>query len=317
MPGPPAFQFYASDFVRGTTFLSVAAVGAYIRMLSESWNHGPIPDHPAAIQKAMGLMLTDPPMEALWTELQPKWKLTERGWVNPRLEKIRADQERYRERCRKAGLISGRMRKGLGTGVQRSFNVRSTDVEPTHELKGNTLISDLQSQSKIKNKIKTVCVEPKIGSPPSPAFLTFPTTGRGPKTWILTEAHTTELAESYPGLDVFAEARKALAWCRANPTRRKTAGGMPKFLVSWLNTSTDRPRTALAPITATNGQGRGAQAVDVFDRASEAIERVYDRRENRTQPEGQRLEVTSDSQAGQAGPGNSSRLSARPAKLPG
>lgn len=45
-------------------------------------------------------------------------------------------------------------------------------------------------------------------------------------------------------------------------------------------------------------QSRGAQAVDVFDRASEAIERVYDRRENRAQPKSERPEALGDPETG-------------------
>jgi hypothetical protein len=65
--------------------------------------------------------------------------------------------------------------------------------------------------------------------------LTFPTVGTGPKEWILTSAQVDKWSESFPGLSIEAEARKALAWVNANKGHRKTAGGMARFLVSWLN----------------------------------------------------------------------------------
>lgn len=80
----------------------------------------------------------------------------------------------------------------------------------------------------------------EVDKPPSPAVLTYPVTGRGPKEWSLTRRHLDELAECYPGIDVLAECRKALAWCLANSKRRKTATGMPAFLVNWLNNATNR-----------------------------------------------------------------------------
>ncbi len=43
-----------------------------------------------------------------------------------------------------------------------------------------------------------------------------------------------EYRATFPGLDVEGECRKALQWTRDNPTRRKTARGMPKFLFGWL-----------------------------------------------------------------------------------
>lgn len=164
-------------------------------------------------------------------------------------------------------------------------------------------------------KIKSVSSEALHASEP-PAF-DFPIVGTKGKTWGLSRQQISEWSALYPGVDVWTEARKALAWCQANPTRRKTARGMPKFLVSWLNGATDGRRNLLAPPTAANERGRGSQAVDVFDRASEALERVYDRRETRAQPESQRLEAPGDSAAGETGPRDGGGVSARPAKLPG
>lgn len=73
-----------------------------------------------------------------------------------------------------------------------------------------------------------------------PSVLDFPVVGgkrpdaaAGP--WKLTAARVEHLAATYPGLDVTAEARKALAWCLANPTRRKTPRGMPEFLRKWMD----------------------------------------------------------------------------------
>lgn len=67
----------------------------------------------------------------------------------------------------------------------------------------------------------------------TPAVLTFPTIGQGPKSWDLTGAQVAEWVVAYPGTNVLGECRKALAWVRAN--QLKTARGMPAFLVSWLN----------------------------------------------------------------------------------
>ncbi len=71
------------------------------------------------------------------------------------------------------------------------------------------------------------------------SLLTFPTVGREGKTWTLTEAQVAEWATAYPTLGVLAECRKALAWVKADQTRRKTGSGMLKFLVNWLNRTTN------------------------------------------------------------------------------
>lgn len=53
-------------------------------------------------------------------------------------------------------------------------------------------------------------------------------------TWFLTEEKAKEYQETYPGVDVISESKKALQWVRDNPTRKKTYSGMPKFLNSWM-----------------------------------------------------------------------------------
>lgn len=83
--------------------------------------------------------------------------------------------------------------------------------------------------------------KPLHGSAPSAAvLLRFPTVGKGPEDWALTDAQVAEWQTCYPGINVGSECRQALAWVKANPSRRKTARGMPAFLVGWLNRSTDR-----------------------------------------------------------------------------
>lgn len=69
--------------------------------------------------------------------------------------------------------------------------------------------------------------------PPLVIFPVVAPEGR-PKTWGLTVAKVTEYQQTYTGVDVLAECRKALQWCRDNPSKRKTAKGMPAFLNRWL-----------------------------------------------------------------------------------
>lgn len=70
-----------------------------------------------------------------------------------------------------------------------------------------------------------------------PAVITFPCNGK-PKNWNLTQTQIDEWAGLYPGVDILAESRKALAWIKANTP--KTSKGMPKFLVGWFGRTNDR-----------------------------------------------------------------------------
>lgn len=74
----------------------------------------------------------------------------------------------------------------------------------------------------------------------SPAVLVFPVVGRGSDSWALTESAIADWRTAYPNLNIRAECQKALAWVIANHSRRKTAKGMPAFLVNWFSRATNR-----------------------------------------------------------------------------
>lgn len=76
--------------------------------------------------------------------------------------------------------------------------------------------------------------------------------GRKSQTWTLPQSELDRYVETYgKHQDVDAELAKAAMWLHANPTRRKTAGGMLAYLTQWLNRS------------ANGFSGRGQQLVGV------------------------------------------------------
>lgn len=46
-----------------------------------------------------------------------------------------------------------------------------------------------------------------------------------------------QLQQAYPDLNVRSELLQAAAWCKANPTRRKSRENIERFIVSWLGRS--------------------------------------------------------------------------------
>jgi hypothetical protein len=101
----------------------------------------------------------------------------------------------------------------------------------------------LEAQSTPEPKAKTPKTDPLSSGP---TILAYPVVGG--EDWPLTQARIDHLAEVYPGADALAECRKALAWCLANPTRRKTPRGMPEFLRKWLDRAqNDAARRSVGP----------------------------------------------------------------------
>lgn len=77
----------------------------------------------------------------------------------------------------------------------------------------------------------------------------------------LTERQIAEWQALYPGLDILQESKKAKAWVTANPGRKKTLGGMPRFLANWFNRATDRVSQPTVPaLTRRNQTTLGAAA---------------------------------------------------------
>lgn len=90
--------------------------------------------------------------------------------------------------------------------------------------------------------------EPLDGSPPSlrvraeggEVLVTFPVVGNNGTEWRLRRRQVEEWQALFPNLNVLDECRHALGWIRANPRKRKTVTGMPRFLNAWLTRSVDR-----------------------------------------------------------------------------
>lgn len=81
--------------------------------------------------------------------------------------------------------------------------------------------------------------KPAAAESASPVVVVLPCVGHGAHDYAVTQAQLDEWTPAYPGVDVHAEALKAKAWLDANPTKRKTQSGVPRFLVSWLGRAQD------------------------------------------------------------------------------
>ncbi|HUX01325.1 MAG TPA: hypothetical protein VMY35_10150 [Phycisphaerae bacterium] len=94
------------------------------------------------------------------------------------------------------------------------------------------------------------CAEPdEPAAAPPASVLIFPVKAPAdkPKEWNLTQAKLDEYAETFVGMDVVAECRKARQWCIDNSAKRKTGRGMPAFLSRWMTKANDNGRGSFKP----------------------------------------------------------------------
>ena len=115
--------------------------------------------------------------------------------------------------------------------------------EPPSKLPSKSCTSTNGRSARAEAEALTGDGDGSLDSPEPPAaasepVMAFPCVGHRPA-WELTAEQFAEWQRLFPPVDVQAECAKALAWLLANPGRRKTHGGMPRFLVSWLTRSVD------------------------------------------------------------------------------
>ena len=101
MNKPPAFQFYADDFVAGVADLEAEEIGAYILLLCFQWGRGAIPDSKPAIDRVAKCDVSPAVMAKF-----PSGK-------NPRLESERQKQADYRALQSAKGKSSAQARFNL------------------------------------------------------------------------------------------------------------------------------------------------------------------------------------------------------------
>ena len=115
MKKPPAFQFYADDFIGGVSDMTQSEVGAYIMLLCHQWNRGEIPTDPNRASLIAKGKVTDHVLSKF-----PNGK-------NARMEAVRAERQAWVEKSSIGGSKSAAIRKG-----------GSTTVQPPSQPKGNT-----------------------------------------------------------------------------------------------------------------------------------------------------------------------------------
>lgn len=192
----------------------------------------------------------------LWEAVDGGYHVRDYLMTNRSAEQVRVIREERRRSGQRGGVASGAARRSedaqpvkLGAEARAVATGEAVaEANPQQALKPVTVTVTVQQQ----NKEQEGCSEPLRDS--EPALLSFPTIGIGSKSWPLTQTLISAWSGAYPGVDVMAECRRALAWVDANTSNRKTARGMPAFLVRWLNKSVDRGHgQAQMPL---NGRGR-------------------------------------------------------------
>lgn len=126
--------------------------------------------------------------------------------------------------------------------IRRQFDERSTnDRRPfvSDTIRYDTIGYDTYSFEVGHTDSNPLEVPATVGTP-------FDTVGKT-KQWLMPKQLYDSIKAAYPDINISAEFKKAKAWLAANPSKRKTANGMPKFLHGWIGRSQN------------NGNGKAAK----------------------------------------------------------
>jgi uncharacterized protein YdaU (DUF1376 family) len=122
MKKPPAFQFYADDFVSGVSDMTQSEVGAYILLLCRQWCAGEIPADPDRLRLiAKG---------EVSSHVAAKFV----NGKNQRMEQVRAQREEWVEKCRIGGKHSAQV-KGSSTTLATTLGSKG---QLKGQVNGNT-----------------------------------------------------------------------------------------------------------------------------------------------------------------------------------
>lgn len=137
---PPAFQFYAKDFLTGTMEMSLLEIGAYTKFLAWSWDNGALPENEARRAAILGVSVRA--MRQIWDGIGDKWQGTDAGFINPRLEHQRnelADFKRRQSDRGRSGATEKWRKHSASSGASRTQAM--LDVKPDD----SSAVSDLRS----------------------------------------------------------------------------------------------------------------------------------------------------------------------------
>lgn len=106
----------------------------------------------------------------------------------------------------------------------------------------NRTIPKKERSSRRKEGEELFSSEPPLASS-EPSLMEFPTVGKV-KSWSLTQRVVDTLTAAFPDVDVMGQCRKAKGWCETNSSKRKTPGGMERFLFGWMERNQNRGRAS-------------------------------------------------------------------------
>lgn len=104
------------------------------------------------------------------------------------------------------------------------------------ELRQSAALIQSESNPNPESNPKEYCAEPQAAD--APPVISLPLNDG--TFFDVSENDRAKWSQLYPNVDVLQQLRNMAGWCDANPAKRKTRGGIKRFITSWLAREQDK-----------------------------------------------------------------------------
>lgn len=248
------YQHNIGDYAKKTGRLSMLEHGAYRTLMDCIYDRERFPTRDEAIDWVWAS--TTEEVEAVEFVLRRFFELQEDGtYVQKR---IAEELETYLEKCLKQaerGRKGGRPKKSQEVLKETQKNPAGLSENPaaSHRVSEKSLTSNQEPVTSNQGELPdgNSCSEPSRAADPAhppdnPHVATLPTNRHGSvgEVYSVTKSDFEEFRGLYPAVDVRQQLNAMRGWLVANPEKRKTKRGMPRFINAWLAREQDRGRQA-------------------------------------------------------------------------
>lgn len=171
-------------------------------------------------------------------------------------------------------------KSGEKGGTKLKANGKQNESKPKANKKqtASYIEGEVEVEREVEEEVEDIIPPTEVRAEPEPA--STPPVCRiilnDKSLYPITQADVDKWAGLYPAVDILAELRKMAGWSDANPSKRKTKGGIQRFINGWLAKEQDRGGAASAPPVRRYGKPdipKGASG-ELGEAEMEAIRRV-------------------------------------------
>lgn len=215
------YRFFPGDYARDTRHLSMMQHGAYRQLIDEHMVHGPLPNDLQRLYRVCSAFSAEEraAVEYVLTEF---FRLDGPAWHQSRCEKEMDWQRSKSESAQESARLSWESR-------------RNADAKRTHkrtQSKRNANQNQNQNQNHIPEPKSEAVASSPSGVSAAEAVISIPLNDN--TELAIHRPLVDEWVKLYPDCDVLQTLREIRGWNLANPSKRKTRGGVMNHINRWL-----------------------------------------------------------------------------------